>query len=283
MSLKSYKPTTPSRRQLVAVKHENIWKGRPHKALVSGSVTAGAKGRSHGRVTVRHRGGGHKRLYRFVDFKRGLNKVDVQRLEYDPNRSSLIALVKDVDSARCAYIIAPEGVSTGSRLVSGGTASIAVGNVLALKDIPAGQSIHNVELKIGKGAQIARSAGVSCQVMGRDGSYVLVRLPSGEVRKVHEECRATIGLVSNADHKNRSIGKAGRSRWMGIRPTVRGVAMNPVDHPMGGGEGRTSGGGHPVSPWGQLSKGLKTRNKNKKSSKFIVNRRKSGRRKGGRS
>lgn len=277
MKLRVHKPTTPSQRQLVSVVHDNIWKGRPFKGLVSGAVTSGSSGRSRGRVTVRHRGGGHKRLYRYIDFKRCSGEVEVVRLEYDPNRTCLIALVKDVSDGKHSYILAPDGVKTGDRLFSGESGSMSAGNALPLRLIPPGIMVHNIELKIGKGGQIVRSAGASAQIMGRDGSYVLVRLPSSEVRKVHENCMATVGVVSNLEHKNRSIGKAGRSRWLGRRPHVRGVAMNPIDHPHGGGEGKTSGGRHPVSPWGWSTKGMKTRNKKKISSRFIISRRKGGR------
>jgi large subunit ribosomal protein L2 len=277
MKIKAYRPTTPSQRHLVSISYGDIWRGKPFKSLVSGSVTSGSSGRSRGRVTVRHRGGGHKKLYRIVDFKRRTKEVNVCRLEYDPNRTCLIALVKDVASNLHSYILAPDGVKAGDRLLSGDGVPISLGNVLPLHSVPEGVLVHNIELKIGKGGQIVRSAGGGAQIMGRDGAYVLVKLPSGEVRKIHENCSATIGSVSNVEHKNRSIGKAGRSRWMGRRPHVRGVAMNPIDHPHGGGEGKTSGGRHPVSPWGWSTKGMKTRNKKKASSRFIVNRRKGGR------
>jgi large subunit ribosomal protein L2 len=211
-----------------------------------------------------------------MDFKRDLKEVEVVRKEYDPNRSSLIALVKGLESGEYRYILAPHDIKVGAHLASGDSASIAPGNTLPLRVIPSGVLVHNIETKIGKGGQIVRSAGTSAKIMGRDGSYTLVRLPSGEVRKIHENCSATIGIVSNGEHKNRVIGKAGRSRWMGLRPKVRGVAMNPIDHPHGGGEGKTSGGRHPVSPWGQPTKGKKTRNKKKASSRFIVTHRKGG-------
>ena len=277
MKLRTYKPTTPSQRQFVSISHDDIWRGKPFKGLVSGSVTSGSSGRSRGRVTMRHRGGGHKRLYRFIDFKRCSKEVDVCRLEYDPNRTCLIALTKDVESSKYSYVLAPEGIKAGDRLFSGEGVPISSGNTLPLRSIPTGVLVHSIELKIGKGGRIVRSAGSSAQIMGRDGSYVLVRLPSSEVRKVHEDCSATIGSVSNSEHKNRVVGKAGRSRWLGRRPHVRGVAMNPIDHPHGGGEGKTSGGRHPVSPWGQSAKGMKTRRRKRSSSQFIISRRKGGR------
>lgn len=273
MSLKLYKPTTSSQRGLILVDRSHLWKGGPCKQLVFGKRSTGGRN-SQGRLTVRHRGGGHKRLLRMVDFKRNDTQVQIQRLEYDPNRSAFIALVKEEATQELRYILAPETVKEGDILQAAARTEIKVGNTLKLKYAPAGILVHNVELKIGKGGQLARSAGTSVQIMGHDGSYVLLRLPSGEVRKVHGECRATIGTVSNLDHKNRSLVKAGRNRWKGFRPHVRGVAMNPIDHPHGGGEGRTSGGRHPVSPWGQSAKGLKTRNKKKASSKMIVTRRK---------
>lgn len=277
MKIKAYRPTTPSQRHLVSINYDGIWKGKPFKGLVSGSVTSGSSGRSRGRITMRHRGGGHKRLYRLVDFRRCSEGVEVCRLEYDPNRTCVIALVRDVVSGVHSYILAPDGIKAGDRLVSGNKAPVSLGNTLPLRLVPEGVLVHNIEMKIGAGGKIVRSAGASAQVMGRDGVHVIVRLPSGEVRKIHQNCSATIGSVSNAEHKNRSTGKAGRSRWLGRRPHVRGVAMNPIDHPHGGGEGKTSGGRHPVSPWGWSTKGMKTRNKKKVSSRFIVNHRKGGR------
>lgn len=273
MTLKLYKPTTSSQRGLVLVDRSKLWKGGPFKELVVGKRSTGGRN-AQGRVTVRHRGGGHKRLLRMVDFKRSASQVEVVRIEYDPNRSAFIALVKEENTQKHGYILAPENVQEGDFLHAASRTEIKVGNTLKLKYAPAGILVHNVELKIGKGGQLARSAGTSVQIMGHDGSYVLLRLPSGEVRKVHGECCATIGTVSNMDHKNRSLAKAGRNRWLGFRPHVRGVAMNPIDHPHGGGEGRTSGGRHPVSPWGQSAKGLKTRHKKKASTKMIVTRRK---------
>ncbi len=272
MTLKKIKPVTSSQRGLTLVDYSGLWRGRPLKSLTSGKKSTG--GRSRGRLTARHRGGGHKRLYREIDFKRKVDRSVVERIEYDPNRSAFIALVKEEESLGYSYVIAPEGVKQGDVFFSSLSTDIKTGNTLCLKNIPVGVLVHNIELKIAKGGQLARSAGASAQIMGYDGGYVLVRLPSGEVRKIHGECRATIGVVSNGDRKNRQIAKAGRNRWLGKRPHVRGVAMNPVDHPHGGGEGKTSGGRHPVSPWGWSTKGMKTRNKKKASSQFIVNRRK---------
>ena len=273
MALSLYNPTTSSRRGLILVDRSDLWKGKPFKKLTFGKRSTGGRSTNTGRVTAYNRGGGHKRLLREIDMKRNTEHVEVQRIEYDPNRSAFIALVKDVYSEKHSYIVAPQDVKQGDVLHAAPKTEIKSGNTLLLKNAPIGILVHNVELKIGKGAQLARSAGTSVQIMGRDGVYVLLRLPSGEVRKVHGECRATIGVVSNEDHKNRSLAKAGRNRWLGWRPHVRGVAMNPIDHPHGGGEGRTSGGRHPVSPWGQSAKGLKTRNKKKISKKLIVTRR----------
>lgn len=272
MSLKIYRPVTSSQRGLIQVDRSQLWKGSPFKGLVEGK--RGTGGRSRGRLTARHRGGGHKKLYRLIDMKRIDGQVSVERIEYDPNRSSFIALVKGVQSQKYSYILAPADLKAGDTVVSGDYVDIKVGNTLPLKNTPVGILVHNVELKVGKGGQLARSAGTSVQIMGRDGAYTLLRLPSGEIRKVHGDCRATIGVVSNSDHKNRCIAKAGRSRWLGRRPHVRGVAMNPIDHPHGGGEGKTSGGRHPVSPWGMPTKGYKTRHKKKASSKLIIHRRK---------
>jgi len=273
MSLKHYKPTTSSQRGLVLAHTEGLWKGKPFKSLTEGK--RGTGGRSRGRITMRHRGGGHKRLLRDVDFKRQSQDVEVQRIEYDPNRNAHIALVKNSPTQEFSYILAPDTVKSGDILQSGDRVEIRVGNTLKLKNAPIGLSVHNIELKIGKGGQMARAAGAWAQIMGRDSGYVLLKLPSGEVRKVHGECRATVGIVSNGDVKNERIAKAGRNRWKGWRPSVRGVAMNPIDHPHGGGEGKTSGGRHPVTPWGQPTKGYKTRNKKKWSGKMIVSRRKS--------
>lgn len=272
MALKKYNPTTPSQRGLVRVDKSDLWKGKPHKALTKGLTKSGGRN-NLGRMTSRHRGGGHKRLYRIVDFKR--NKLDcpatIERIEYDPNRSAYIALVK-YDDGVYSYILAPAKMKAGDKVVSGPDADIKTGNSLPLKNIPVGTIIHNVEMKPGKGGQLARSAGTSVSLVGKDSGYAQIKLASGEVRLVPLECMATIGTLSNADRKNTIIGKAGRSRWLGKRPHVRGVAMNPVDHPHGGGEGKTSGGRHPVTPWGKPTKGKKTR-KNKLTTKFIIRRR----------
>ncbi|MTJ81634.1 MAG: 50S ribosomal protein L2 [Telmatospirillum sp.] len=272
MSLKSFKPTTPGQRQLVIVDRSDLWKGKPEKSLTEGLRSQGGRN-SAGRVTVRFRGGGHKRRYRLVDFKR--NKFDVpatvERIEYDPNRSAFIALVRYEDG-QLSYILAPQRLAVGDQVVSGAKADIKPGNALPLKNIPVGTIVHNVEMKAGKGGQLARAAGTYVQLVGKDQGYAQLRLASGELRMVRGECIATIGAVSNPDQQNVNLGKAGRSRWLGRRPHVRGVAMNPVDHPHGGGEGRTSGGRHPVTPWGKPTKGKKTRN-NKKTDKLIMRRR----------
>jgi large subunit ribosomal protein L2 len=272
--LKYYKPVTPSQRTKVLVDRSGIWKGRPLKILTKGKVSSGGRN-NLGRITVRHRGGGHKRLYRFVDFKR-LNddtKAKVERIEYDPNRTAYIALVR-YENGDFSYILAPQRLEVGSVIASGFGSEIQIGNSLKLKDIPVGTVVHNVEMKPGKGGQIARSAGTSVQVLGRDSGYIQLKLSSGEIRMVKGECKATIGTVSNPDHKNINLSKAGRSRWLGRRPSVRGVAMNPIDHPHGGGEGKTSGGRHPVTPWGQPTKGHKTRSKKKRTDFLIIRRRK---------
>jgi large subunit ribosomal protein L2 len=269
MALKSYKPITPSLRQLVIVDRSDLYKGEPVKALTEGLNQSGGRNNT-GRITTRFRGGGHKRAYRIVDFKR--RKFDmpatVERLEYDPNRSAFIALVKYTDG-ELAYILAPQRLGVGDSVVSGVVADVKPGNAMQVGNMPVGTIVHNIELKPGKGGQIARSAGTYAQIVGRDQGYVIVRLNSGEQRLVLGTCLATVGAVSNPDHMNISIGKAGRSRWLGRRPHNRGVAMNPIDHPHGGGEGRTSGGRHPVTPWGKPTKGKKTR-KNKTTTKFIV-------------
>ena len=271
MALKKYKPTTSSQRQLVNIDRSELWKGKPFKALTEGKKKTGGRN-NLGRITSYNRGGGHKQRYRIVDFKR--KKFDVQatveRLEYDPNRTAFIALIK-YDDGEYAYILAPQKLKAGDRIVSGSTVDIKPGNALFLKNIPVGTIVHNVESKIGKGGQFARSAGSYVQVAGHEGGNAILKLMSGELRLVREECMATVGLVSNPDHSNRSYAKAGRSRWLGRRPVVRGVAMNPVDHPHGGGEGKTSGGRHPVTPWGVPTKGKKTR-KNKRTDKYIVRR-----------
>ena len=273
MALKTYKPTTPSQRQLVLVDRSHLYKGKPVKALTEGLNKSGGRN-NHGRVTMWHRGGGHKRTYRKVDFKRGKlgMPATVERLEYDPNRTAFIALIKYEDG-ELSYILAPQRLAPGDTVVSDAKADVKPGNAMPLANMPIGTIIHNVELKIGKGGQLARSAGTYAQLVGRDQDYVIIRLNSGEQRLVHGRCTGTIGAVSNPDHMNISIGKAGRTRWLGWRPHNRGVVMNPIDHPHGGGEGRTSGGRHPVTPWGKPTKGAKTRH-NKRTQGFIVKRRK---------
>ena len=272
MALKKFKPTTPGRRQLVQVDRAGLWKGKPVKGLTEGLTKNGGRN-NHGRITARRRGGGHKRLYRIIDFKRG--KFDmpatVERLEYDPNRTAFIALVQYEDGEQ-AYILAPQRLGAGDVVVSGKQADIKPGNAMPMARIPVGTIIHNVEMKPGKGGQIARSAGTYVQLIGKDQGYAQLKLSSGELRMVRAECMATIGAVSNADQQNVKLGKAGRKRWLGKRPSVRGVAMNPVDHPHGGGEGRTSGGRHPVTPWGKPTKGKRTRS-NKKTDRLIMRRR----------
>ena len=272
MAIVKSKPTSPGRRFVVSVVNPDLHKGAPHKPLLEKKSKSGGRN-NNGRITTRHVGGGHKQHYRVIDFKRNKDGIPavVERLEYDPNRSANIALVCYADGER-RYIIAPKNVKAGVELMSGSNAPIKEGNTLPLRNIPVGSIIHCIEMKPGKGAQIARSAGTSAQLIARDGQYVTVRLRSGEMRKILSECRATLGEVSNSEHSLRSLGKAGASRWRGVRPTVRGVAMNPVDHPHGGGEGRTSGGRHPVTPWGVPTKGYKTR-KNKRTDNLIVRRR----------
>ena len=269
MALRTYKPTTPGQRQLVLVDRAGLYKGAPVKELTEGKPSTGGRN-NNGRITSRFRGGGHKKAYRTIDFKRAKADVPakVERLEYDPNRTAFIALVK-YDDGELAYILAPQRPAVGDVVVSGESVDVKPGNAMPAANIPVGTIVHNVELKIGKGGQIARSAGTYAQIVGRDGEYVILRLNSGEQRLVHGRCRATVGAVSNPDRMNISIGKAGRNRWLGRKPHNRGVTMNPVDHPHGGGEGRTSGGRHPVSPWGFPTKGKKTR-KNKSTTKFIV-------------
>jgi len=273
MAIKSYKPTSSGRRHQTCATFEEITTSKPEKSLVITLKKTGGRN-SFGRITARHIGGGHKKKYRIIDFLR--NKRDIPAkivsIEYDPNRSARIALLVYADGEK-RYILAPDGVKVGDAILASEKADIKPGNALPLKAIPLGSIIHNVELKIGKGGQLARSAGTSAQLMSKEGKYSQVKLPSGEVRMVLQNCYATIGQVGNLDHENISLGKAGRARWMGKRPKVRGVAMNPVDHPHGGGEGRTSGGRHPVTPWGIPTKGYKTR-KNKKSTRFIVKSRK---------
>lgn len=274
MALKTFKPRSPGLRHRVSQTFEEITEKRPLRRLTE-PLRSKAGRNNAGRITVRHRGGGVKRRYRIIDFRRDKVGIParVAEIAYDPNRSANLALLNYVDGEK-RYILAPTGLQIGNLLLSGSDAEPVVGNALPLERIPLGLAIHNIELVPGKGGQLARSAGNSCQVMSRESGYVTLRLPSGEIRRVNACCMATIGQVGNADWGSVKLGKAGRKRWMGIRPTVRGVAMNPVDHPMGGGEGRTSGGGHPVSPWGKLSKGGKTRSRHKTSSKFIVKRRK---------
>ncbi len=273
MGIRAYKPTSPARRFYTVSDFKEITTDVPEKSLLESKPRTG--GRNHyGRITSRFRGGGHKQAYRVMDFKRAKIGVPakVAEIEYDPNRTARIALLHYADGVK-TYILAPDGLKQGDVVVSSRTADIKPGNSLPLAVIPAGTMIHNVELRKGKGGQLVRSAGVAAQLMARDGDYATVKLPSGEIRKIHIECRATIGQVSNGEHQNISLGKAGRTRWLGRRPHNRGVTMNPVDHPMGGGEGRTSGGRHPCSPWGQLAKGLKTRN-NKRTDGMIVKHRK---------
>ncbi|WP_319530328.1 50S ribosomal protein L2 [uncultured Cohaesibacter sp.] len=270
MALKTFKPTSPGTRQLVIVDRSDLWKGKPVKTLTEGLTKSGGRNNA-GRVTARRRGGGHKRSYRIIDFKR--RKFDVvgtvERLEYDPNRTAFIALVTYEDGEQ-AYILAPQRLRAGDKVVSASKAAdIKPGNAMPLAYMPVGTIIHNVEMKPGKGGQIARSAGAYAQLVGRDHGYAIVRLNSGETRLVHGTCMASVGAVSNPEHSNINLGKAGRNRWLGKRPEVRGVVMNPVDHPHGGGEGRTSGGRHPVSPWGKPTKGKRTRS-NKSTDKFIV-------------
>ncbi|MDC7786918.1 50S ribosomal protein L2 [Rhodoplanes sp. TEM] len=269
MALKTFKPTTPGQRQLVLVDRSALYKGKPVKALTVGKSSSGGRNNT-GRTTVRFRGGGHKQSLRLVDFKRAKHDqpATVERIEYDPGRSAFIALIKYQDG-ELAYILAPQRLGPGDTVVSGEKVDVKPGNAMPLASMPIGTIVHNVELKIGKGGQIARSAGTYTQIVGRDRDYVILRMNSGEQRLVHGRCMATVGAVSNPDHMNTSIGKAGRSRWLGQRPHNRGVTMNPVDHPHGGGEGRTSGGRHPVTPWGFPTKGKKTR-KNKSTTKFIV-------------
>ncbi len=275
MAIRKLNPVTPGTRFMSVATFEEITKTTPEKSLTVSLKKSGGRN-NLGRVTSRHRGGGHKRKYRIIDFKRDKFGVPAKvfSIEYDPNRSARIALLHYADGEK-RYILAPDGLKVGDVVQSGEGSEIKVGNALKLKDIPLGSFIHNVELKPGKGGQLGRSAGASIQLMAREGNYATLKMPSGEIRMVHVDCMATYGTVGNADHLNISIGKAGRSRWLGKRPHTRGVAMNPVDHPMGGGEGKTSGGGHPVSPWGQPAKGLKTRKKKKVSNKYIVRRRKS--------
>ncbi|ACK49549.1 ribosomal protein L2 [Methylocella silvestris BL2] len=279
MALKTFNPVTPSLRQLVIVDRSDLYKGKPLKQLTEGKSSSGGRN-NNGRITVRFRGGGHKQTYRIIDFKR--RKLDVaakvERIEYDPNRTSFIALIRYADGEQ-SYIIAPQRLSVGDEVVSSQQADVKPGNAMPLASMPVGTIVHNIEMKIGKGGAMVRSAGTFAQVVGRDQGYVIIRLNSGEQRLIHGQCFATVGAVSNPDHMNASIGKAGRSRWLGRRPHNRGVTMNPVDHPHGGGEGRTSGGRHPVTPWGKPTKGKKTRS-NKSTTKFIVTSRHKSKKKG---
>ena len=271
MALKKFRPNTPGTRGLTLVDKKGLWTGKPLKSLTAGLSIKGGRNNT-GRITMRRKGGGHKAKYRIIDFKR--NKSDiagtVERIEHDPNRSSYIALIKYDDGAM-NYILAPKDLKIGDKIIAGENIEIKVGNCMPMSNIPVGIDIHNIELKVGSGAQLARSAGSSTQIVGKSDGYVAIKLPSGEQRKVREECKATIGVLSNIDKKNQKLGKAGRKRWLGIRPSVRGVAMNPIDHPHGGGEGKTSGGRDPVTPWGKPTKGKKTRN-NKRTDKFIIKR-----------
>jgi len=273
MALKKYKPTTPGLRFRTDTVREDLSKKEPERSLVGSMKKSGGRN-NQGRVTSWQRGGGHKRRYRIIDFKR--NKYDipakVKSIEYDPNRSARIALLFYADGEK-RYILAPDGLKVGDTLMAGETAEVGVGNAMPLAKIPLGMALHNIEVFPGRGGQVARSAGSYVQLLAKEGDYALLKMPSGEIRRFRMNCYATIGQVGNIDHVNVSLGKAGRSRWLGRRPHVRGVAMNPIDHPMGGGEGRSSGGRHPCSPWGQLSKGLKTRKKHKQSDKLIVKRR----------
>ncbi|KYH33689.1 50S ribosomal protein L2 [Neomoorella mulderi] len=274
MAIKKFKPTSPGRRQMTVSSFAEITATEPYKPLLAPLKKTGGRN-NQGRLTVRHRGGGHKRLYRIIDFKRDKDGIPgrVATIEYDPNRSANIALINYADGEK-RYILAPENLQVGDRIISGPGADIKTGNALPLSEIPVGTMVHNIELKPGKGGQMVRAAGASAQLMAKENGYALLRLPSGELRKVQEECRATIGQVGNLDWENITLGKAGRSRWLGIRPTVRGVVMNPVDHPHGGGEGKAPvGRKHPLTPWGKPALGVKTRKKRKPSDKLIVKRR----------
>lgn len=275
MAIRKFKPVTPGTRFMSVSSFDEITKSTPEKSLTVALKKSGGRN-NKGRITSRHRGGGHKRKYRIIDFKRNKHGIPAKvfSIEYDPNRSARIALLNYADGEK-RYILAPNGLKVGDTIMSGEGSEIKVGNALKLKDLPLGSFVHNVELKPGKGGQIGRSAGTALQLMAKEGKYATLKMPSGEVRMVNLECMATYGTVGNTDHENISLGKAGRSRWLGRRPHVRGVAMNPVDHPMGGGEGKSSGGGHPVSPWGQPAKGLKTRKKKHESNKYILRKRKS--------
>ena len=273
MALKTFRPTTPSTRSLILTDRSELWKGKPEKTLTEGKKSTGGRNNA-GRITSRFRGGGHKKRYRVIDWKRDKRDVEgkIERLEYDPNRTAHIALVKYKDG-ELRYILAPQRLKAGDKIVSGEKVDVKPGNAMPLKNMPVGTIIHNIEMKAGCGGQMCRSAGTYGQLVGRDQGFAQIKLASGELRVVRQDCMATVGAVSNPDHMNQSIGKAGRKRWMGKRPHNRGVAMNPIDHPLGGGEGRSSGGRHPVSPWGKIAKGGKTR-KNKKTDQYIIRRRK---------
>jgi large subunit ribosomal protein L2 len=273
MPIKKYKPTTSSRRFFSVATKEDVTAEKPHKPLTRGKKRIGGRN-NYGRMVVRRRGGGSKKSYRQIDFKRDKRGIEakVETIEYDPNRNSRIALVLYADGAR-RYILAPDTLKPGDRVIAGENVKVAVGNAMPLGRMPVGSNVHNIELNPGRGGQIARSAGTFAQLVGKEGTHCILRLPSGEMRVVHEKCYATLGQLSNQDHVNISLGKAGRSRWLGRRPKVRGTAMNPIDHPHGGGEGRSKGGRHPVSPWGVPTKGYKTRKKVKTSDKFIISRR----------
>jgi len=277
MALKSYRPTSPGLRQMVRVDRSELWKGKPEKSLVDGKHHSKNGRNNQGQITSWHRGGGHKQRYRVIDFKRQKFDIEavVERLEYDPNRTAWIALIKYKDG-EVAYILAPQRLAAGDKIISGERADILPGNALPIKNIPVGTLVHNLELTPGKGGQLARSAGTFVQIVGRDAGYTQIKLTSGELRVVRGECLATVGTVSNADHSNVQIGKAGRNRWLGWKPHNRGVVMNPIDHPHGGGEGKSSGGRNPVTPWGKPTKGAKTR-KNKSTDKYILRRRKNKR------
>lgn len=270
MGIKKYKPVTPSRRYFSVVVSDDITKDKPHKPLTEGKKRVSGRN-NYGRITMRRRGGGAKKLYRIIDFKRDKRKLEakVESIEYDPNRSARIALLSYVDGEK-RYILAPDGLKVGDRVISGNTKKVTVGNAMPIGNMPVGTIVHNVELYPGKGGQLARSAGTFVQVVGKEGKNCIIKLPSGETRIINKNCFATVGQIGNQDHFNISLGKAGRSRWLGRRPKVRGVAMNPVDHPHGGGEGRSSGGRHPVSPKGVPTKGYKTRKKKKSSDKYII-------------
>lgn len=281
MALKTFKPMTPSQRELVIVDRSALWRGKPEKTLTEGLSKSGGRN-NLGRTTVWHRGGGHKRRYRVIDFvRRGRMDVPatVERIEYDPNRTAFIALIR-YETGELSYILAPQRLSVGDKVVASNKVDVKPGNASPLGSLPIGTIVHNVELKIGKGGQIARSAGAYAQLVGRDGAFAQVKLSSGEIRKIRQECFATVGSVSNADHQNINLGKAGRKRWLGKRPVTRGVAMNPVDHPHGGGEGRTSGGRHPVTPWGKPTKGRRTRSKSASDSMIVRSRHNAKKRRG---